>query len=160
MASPYTPTSVTNNFGAETTINNNLTAIATAFATCLNRESSTDNAMEVDLDMGGNNILNVGSIFASNLGTESDITASTTQSQGEGALTKALNEVSTVANTNDTVTLPTAAAGLPCLIINNGANILQIFPASGDAINGGSVDAAITLAAGAKLILVAYDTTN
>ena len=60
------------------------------------------------------------------------ITASTTQSQGQGALTAEINEISTVANASDTVTLITAAAGVNQTIINNGANDLQIFPASGD----------------------------
>jgi len=60
------------------------------------------------------------------------ITASITQSQGQGALTAEVNEVSTVANVDDTVTLPTAVAGLKIIIINKGVSDLQIFPASGD----------------------------
>ena len=88
------------------------------------------------------------------------ITASTTQTQGEGALTSEINEVSTVANTNDTVTLPTAVAGLRCVVLNNGANTLQIFPASGDNINGLGVDTATTAASGDNINFIAYDSTN
>lgn len=62
MAAPYTPTTVEAGYGAETTINANFTAIATAFGTVLNKDSATDNAMEVDLDLAGNDILNAGSI--------------------------------------------------------------------------------------------------
>jgi hypothetical protein len=87
------------------------------------------------------------------------ITASTTQTQGQGALTSSINEVSTVANANDTVTLPSAAAGMRVIIINNGANTLQIFPASGDNLGAG-VDTATTLAAGSNVEYVAYDATN
>ena len=87
------------------------------------------------------------------------ITASTTQTQGQGALTKNMNEVATVANANDTVTLPSAVAGLRIIIINNGANTLQIFPASGDDAGAG-VDTAITLAAGSNIEKVTYDTTT
>lgn len=159
MASPYTPTTVNQGYGAETEINTNNTAIATAISTCLNREDSTDNAMEVDLDMGGYDILNVGSLLLGNLATVAGITASTTQSQGEGVLTGKLNEVSTVANANDTVTLPAASAGNIIIIINNGANTLQIFPASGDNAGGG-VDTAITLASGSNITLAAYNATN
>lgn len=87
------------------------------------------------------------------------ITASTTQTQGQQALTKDINEISTVANTNDTVTLPSAVAGKKCVVINNGANTLQIFPASGDNLGQG-VDTATTLAAANTIIFVAYDGTN
>ena len=48
------------------------------------------------------------------------ITASTTQTQGQGALTTTVNEVSVVANTNDTITLPNAIAGIEVVIINPG----------------------------------------
>ena len=53
--------------------------------------------------------------------------AGTTQTQANGlALTAEVNEIATVANTNDTVVLPTAVAGLKVVIINNGANTLRI----------------------------------
>jgi hypothetical protein len=94
------------------------------------------------------------------VGVTAGITASVTQTQGQQPLVSSMNEVSTVANTNDTVTLPTAQAGFVVAIDNNGANTLQIFPASGDAINGGSVNASVTLAAGSKALYIAYDTTN
>jgi len=87
------------------------------------------------------------------------ITASTTQTQGQMPLTSEVNEVSVVANANDTVTLPSAAPGRKCVIQNNGANTLQIFPALGDDAGAG-VDVAITLATGLKLVLDAYDATN
>jgi len=64
--------------------------------------------------------------------TEIGITASTTQSQGEGPLTSTYNEVGTVANENDVVTLPDAVQGITVIVRNSGANTLQVFPASGD----------------------------
>lgn len=87
------------------------------------------------------------------------LTASTTQTQGQGALTAEINEISTVANANDTVTLPSAVAGMKITIINNGANLLQIYPASGDDLGAG-VNTSTTLAAGANATYCAYDTTN
>lgn len=92
-------------------------------------------------------------------GVTAGITASTTQTQGQGALTKRINEISTVANVNDTVTLPTAVAGIEVIVINNGANTLKIFPASGDNLGAG-VDTSTTLAAGSNVTYVAYNTTN
>ena len=87
------------------------------------------------------------------------LTASTTQSQGQGALTAQVNEISTVANDDDTVTLPTAVTGITIEIVNNGANTLQIFPASGDDLGLG-VDVAEELEANESVGFVAYDTTN
>jgi hypothetical protein len=158
MAAPYTQADIVQGFGAETAINAETTKIETAFGTCLNKDNSTDNTMNVDLDMGGNDILNVGSITV-NLTVVAGITASTTQTQGQGALTGTVNQVSTVANTNDTVTLPTAAAGVTVIIKNSGANTLRIYPASGDNLGAG-VDTATTLAAGAAVQFITYDDTN
>jgi len=87
------------------------------------------------------------------------LTASTTQSQGQGALTSSINEISTVANANDVVTLPSATPGSRVIIINNGANTLQIFPASGDDLGAG-VDTSTTLASGNNLEFWSYDSTN
>lgn len=87
------------------------------------------------------------------------ITAGTTQSQGQIPLTSDINEISTCANANDVVTLPTAIAGMEITIINNGAQTLQIFPASSDNLGAG-VDTSTTLAAGANVTFVSYDATN
>ncbi len=87
------------------------------------------------------------------------LTASTTQSQGQEVLTSSINEVATVANTNDVVTMPTAESGRTVRIINNGANTLQIFPSSGDDLGAG-VNTSITLASGSNATYIAYDATN
>ena len=94
-----------------------------------------------------------------NDGTTAGITASTTQTQGNGVLVSAVNEVSVVGSTNDTVTLPAAAAGRPCAVINNGANTLQVFPASGGYIGALAINLPVTLATGTVLVLKAYNTT-
>lgn len=88
------------------------------------------------------------------------IVASITQTQGNGALTAAVNEVSTVTNANDTVTLPAAVTGRQCIVINNGANTLQVFPATDDAINSLAVNASATIIAGNSVIFEAYNATN
>jgi hypothetical protein len=91
--------------------------------------------------------------------TVSAINASDTQTQGQGALTGDISEISVCATTNDTVTLVSAVQGMWQLVINNGAETLQIFPASGDDCGAG-VDTAVTLAAGGKAMFVAFDTTT
>lgn len=87
------------------------------------------------------------------------ITASTTQTQGEGPLTTDINEISTVANTDDTVTLPTAIIASTITIINNGVNQLQVFPASGDDLGDG-VDVATGLFAGSTITFIAISTSK
>ncbi len=87
------------------------------------------------------------------------ITASTTQTQGQGALTADINVIATCANANDTVTLPVAVAGRFCLVINNGAQTLKVFPASGDDLGAG-VDASTTIVTTSRKWFVAFDATN
>jgi len=127
---------------------------------------SSRNADFVSLDIGSTAVID-SSRNATNLtstttvldSTTAGITASTTQTQGQQALTSKLNEVSTVANTDDVVTLPSAAAGLKVTIINNGANRLQIFPASGDDLGNG-VDSSGELGPGDNVTIEAFDTTT
>lgn len=78
------------------------------------------------------------------------LTASTTQTQGQGALAHEINVVETCANANDVRTLPPARPGRTCVVANDGAQTLQVFPASGDSIDGGAADASTTIAAGKR----------
>lgn len=52
------------------------------------------------------------------------------------ALTKAINNVTTVAAAGDSVRLPASAAGLAITITNSGANSMQVYGAGTDTING------------------------
>jgi len=88
------------------------------------------------------------------------LTAGTTQSQAGGlALTSIINDVTTVANANDTVVLPTAAADDKITVYNNGANILRIYPAVSDNLGEG-VDTFTTIDPGEFGVFTAKDTTN
>jgi hypothetical protein len=92
--------------------------------------------------------------------TVTGITASTTQTQGQGALTGEINQISTCANTNDTVTLPVATvSGKYCLVINDGAQTLQVFPASGGDLGAG-LNTAITISASTSVLFIAKSATN
>ena len=92
------------------------------------------------------------------------ITAGATQTQaGATALTKDINRVTTVGADNDGVKLPTASAGLEILIINADAGQdIQIWPNTGDAIDGGSANAVdgTALGEGASRRYIAVDATN
>ena len=86
--------------------------------------------------------------------------ASATQTQAGGlALTNVTNDITTVANANDAVTLPTAAANDVIKIFNNGANVLQVFPNTSDNLGEG-VDASTTIDPGEFGVFTAKDATN
>ena len=80
--------------------------------------------------------------FGSSTAVDS-ITAGSTQTQaGATALTGTINRVTVSGTNGDGVQLPTAVAGLTCLIINaDAAQTIDVWPASGDKIQGGSTDA-------------------
>ena len=95
---------------------------------------------------------------------EDTITAGATQNQaGATALTKTINRVTVSGTDGDGVKLPAAAAGLEITIINDdAAQSIQVWPATGDAIDGGAADAVdpVALPAGQSRRYVAIDATN
>ena len=68
--------------------------------------------------------------------------------------------VTTVATTGDSLTLPSAAAGLRYIVINKGANSLNVFPLAGDQINALSINAAFALAATKSAEFIASNNVN
>lgn len=68
---------------------------------------------------------------------------------GQGSATPlpaAINRLTTVATAGDSVVLPAAAPGLQVMVVNSTATSANVFPASGDAINALSANAAFALA--------------
>ena len=87
------------------------------------------------------------------------ITASTTQTQGNGQLNSSIVDVNVVANDNDTVTMIDPQSALDHVIMNRGANILQVFPASGHNLGLGT-DNPITIQPGGGIWWVGVTTTR
>ena len=88
--------------------------------------------------------------------------AATGSVQGDAAAltVRALNSVSAADGTKGVI-LPSAAAGLKVEVYNEHAtNGLKIYPASGDTINGGSANAAITMEGKGIATFSCYDGTN
>ena len=81
MTSSYVPTTVSQGFGQETSINTNNTDTKTALDEVLNRNNSTSNAMAVDLDLNSNDLLNGG------LGQFDTLTVGGVEVAGGGSLT-------------------------------------------------------------------------
>lgn len=82
--------------------------------------------------------------------------------QGDAAAVATGFTLVTAADATKGVQLPTAVAGQICIIKNaDVANaVLKIWPATGDAINALSVNAALSIAAKTSVMLVAYDATT
>lgn len=74
-------------------------------------------------------------------------------------MTSDLNVASVVANANDGVRLPTAAAGHVVYVKNSGANVLKVWPFSGDDAGGG-VDTAVVMLVGEFRAFAAKDATT
>jgi hypothetical protein len=75
------------------------------------------------------------------------------------ALAKDINVVSTV-SAGQGVVLPTAVAGMRITVMNTSATAVNVYPASGGAINSGATNAAYSLAAGGRLDFIATTTTQ
>jgi hypothetical protein len=78
---------------------------------------------------------------------------------GAGALTKDVNNVTTCATAADSVTLPTAVAGMEITVVNNGAEACNVFPASGADLGAGADTAASLAINGANITYVAISST-
>jgi hypothetical protein len=76
--------------------------------------------------------------------TSAAITAGT-NAQGQGALTTDYNIITTASNNPSGVTLPTATVGRRIVVVNKGANTVNVYPASGAAIDALSTNVSIAL---------------
>ena len=80
---------------------------------------------------------------------------------GQGSatpLTAAINRVSTVATIADSVILPTSTVGNTVTVINAGAASMNVFPASGEAINALGANTAFAVAAGKSCEFICTNT--
>ena len=140
----------------------NITSIATRTHNSLQTHQGGSSGERYHLTAAQHTGITAGGNFTKSV-TDS-ITAGATQTQGGAtALTKDINRVTTVGADNDGVKLPTASAGLEILIINADAGQdIQIWPNTGDAINGGSANAvdSSALGEGATRRYIAADATN
>jgi hypothetical protein len=85
----------------------------------------------------------VGTLYSD--GTTTGITAAGATQGTAAALTKSYNVVTTTASGTGVV-LPTATAGMRVTIVNRGANVLNVYPASGAAVDGNATNTAVTIA--------------
>jgi hypothetical protein len=87
------------------------------------------------------------------------VSAAGTNQSGATELAKVYNLVTTVGS-GAGVKLPTAAEKLTYTVVNTTATNLLIYPNLSDKINGGTANAAVTLAAGSSVTFIAKDATD
>lgn len=71
-------------------------------------------------------------------------------------ITARWSRFTTVTTAGDSATLPPSQAGMSVVIRNDGANAMNVFPASGEYINAGTVNAAYSLIAAKEIVLRCY----
>lgn len=91
--------------------------------------------------------------------TSAAVTAGT-NAQGQGALTTDLNVITTASANPSGVTLPTATTGRRIIVVNKGANSINIYPATGAQIDALGSNTAISLAVNGVMEFNASSTTQ
>ena len=71
--------------------------------------------------------------------------AAGTNAQGQGPITSDYNVVTTAASSPSGITLPTATTGRRIIVVNKGANAVNVYPAIGAAIDASATNAAVSL---------------
>jgi hypothetical protein len=96
---------------------------------------------------------------AVNFSTNATVTAGS-NAQGQGALTKDLNLITTATAAPSGVTLPAPTAGRKITIVNRGANVVNVYPATGHSIDALANNASIPLRVNQQLTFVGTSTTK
>ena len=94
------------------------------------------------------------------IGMASATVAATGANQGNAAAVAEGFTLVSAADGTKGVILPTAVGGAVCVIKNNVAQTLEVYPNTTDEINALGADTAITLANSVSAMFVAYDATN
>jgi hypothetical protein len=119
----------------------------------------TDETGNGSLVFGTSPALTTPSLSGETFSTSAAVTAGT-NAQGQGALTSDLNVITTASSNPSGVTLPTATVGRRCVVVNKGANPINIYPASGGTIDALSANASIQLAVSSVMVFDASSTTQ
>lgn len=143
-----------------------VTTLGSGVATFLSTPTSANLASAVTDETGSGALvfatspsLTTPSLAGETFSTTNNVTAGT-NAQGQGALTTDINVITTAAANPSGVTLPTATQGRKILIVNKGANAVNVYPATGATIDGLSVNAAISLPVNGLLEFNASSTTQ
>lgn len=93
------------------------------------------------------------------LATNATLTAGT-NGQGQGTMSSDFHVITTASNNPSGVTLPTPTAGKQVLVVNKGANPVNVYPTVGSAIDGLATNAAVSLPINGYAIFTASSATQ
>jgi len=99
------------------------------------------------------------SLSAETFSTSASVTAGT-NAQGQGALTSDYNVITTAAANPSGVTLPAATTGRRVVVVNKGANPINVYPATSAYIDGNAINASIQIIANGVMIFNASSATQ
>ena len=143
-----------------------ISGLGTGVATFLATPSSANLASAVTdetgtgaLVFGTSPSLTTPSLAGETFSTTNNVTAGT-NAQGQGALTTDISVITTAAAAPSGVTLPTATTGRRIVIVNKGANAVNVYPATGATIDALAVNTAISLPVNGLLEFNAASTTQ
>lgn len=147
-------------------ISTGVSGLGTGVATFLATPSSANLATAVTDETGSGALvfgtspsLTTPALAGETFSTSATVTAGT-NAQGQGALTSDYNVITTASSNPSGATLPTATTGRRIVVVNKGANAVNLFPASGGSIDALSANASIQLPVGGILVLNASSTTQ
>lgn len=161
-----TPASATLTNATGLPISTGVSGLGTGVATFLGTPSSA-NLLSAMTDETGSGLL----VFATSpslttpalsgetFSTSATVTAGT-NAQGQGALTSDYNVITTAAANPSGVTLPTATTGRRIVVVNKGANAINVYPATGAAIDALASNASIQIPVAGVMIFNASSTTQ
>ncbi len=106
-------------------------------------------AARVLIDQNGNVVLAADPNGVCIVSSQDALTAFAGGGQGSATkITSSIARFATVATAADSSVLPSAVAGMEITVVNSGAASMNVFPASGEKIDGGSTNAAVAIVNG------------
>jgi hypothetical protein len=148
-----------------------ITSFGTGIATWLGTPSSANLAAAVTDETGSGSlvfgtaptlsapVLTSPSLSAETFSTSATVTAGT-DAQGQGALTSDYSVVTTAATNPSGVTLPAATTGRRVVVVNKGANPINVYPATSAYIDALAINSSIQISVNGVMIFNASSTTQ
>ena len=142
MAKQATLTTITAGHTSASKINANFEALNDAFDNTVSRDGSTPNTMLVDFDMNGNDILNVGTVFALDIVIDGLSLIAQVDAAAASAIAAGLSEIAAAASAAAAALSADAAAALtefteltdtPSTYVGQGNKFVKV-TAAGDAL--------------------------
>jgi hypothetical protein len=161
-----TPTSGTLTNCTGLPISTGVSGLGSGVATFLATPSSANLASAVSDETGSGSLvfgtspsLTTPALSGETFSTAASVIAGT-NAQGQGLIINDYNVITTAATSPSGVTLPTATTGRRIVVVNKGANTVNIYPATGASIDALTANNSIALPSGSVMTFNAASTTQ